>query len=532
MTFTLPSDPNRETVGRRRNSSPLKKSGSAILGAMGGSGAMGGLSALAWQRFRTGGQAAHGTLSDTHHCRYGILVWLLALLVVLVPPVTARGQSVWQLTPYRIQTVLAFGEHPSLTSELKADLAADLVSQTDSLIGAAWDLTVVSAPAALERAVLDDIASITPEVIPQELLTSDKLMLLAVSPRYGGYLVAARELDVRTRTFNSPVRLVVGHSAGLHGATFRAVRKAFAPLAEIVSVEEKRVVLRLRASGFPPRDPTYEPVRPGGIFQSIVRYDDREGRPKRISVIPWTYLYVENVSGTALDCRLYSGLRSPLSARRRGRTSQYALAVVPPTGSTRLSLKSNAADPRGLVGYDIHRQEPGSKATELVGRTDRHGGLSIGVADSPLCILYVKHGGELLARLPMVPGVTPELEARIADDDLRLEAEGFIKGVQQDLVDLIARRTVLLARTRARIEAGKYGEAEELVEELQKLETRDNLFRYLNQEKEKIYSKDAAVQRRIDAMFDETQKAVHQYLDPGEIKRLSDELRKIQSSAA
>jgi hypothetical protein len=490
MTFTLPSERKRKTVGRRRKT-----------------------------RLGTSPASAVGA-------------WLPAVLAMLVPMATCRGQAVWQLTPYRIQAVVAFGEHPSLTSELKADLAADLVSQTDSLIGASWDLSVASAPAALERAVLDDVASVTLEAIPAELLSADKLMLLAVSRGYGGYRVAARELDVRTRTFNTPVRLVVGQIAGLRDATFRAVRQAFAPLAEIVSVEENQVVLRLRASGFPLRDRSYEPVRPGAIFQSVVRYDDREGQPKRISVIPWTYLDVENVSGTALDCRLYTGLRAPLSARRRGRTSQYALAVVPPSGSTRLSLMSSGAEPRGLAGYDIYRQHPGEIATELVGRTDRHGGLSIGAGDSPLCILYVKHGGELLARLPMVPGATGELEARIADDDQRLEAEGFINGVQQDLVDLITRRTVLLARTRSQIEAKKYDEAEKLVEDLYKLETRDNLARYLSQEKEKVYSKNPTVQRRIDAMFDETQKALHQYLDPEEIKQLAEEVRKARSAGA
>ena len=458
---------------------------------------------------------------------------LLAVAMMLGAIAPAAAQSVWELTPYRIRVVVAAGYSPELTPRLMADLGADLVFRADGLVGAAWDLTVDEAQPELARGILDDPRAITLESIPKDLLDFDKVMLLAILPRHSEYEIVARELDVRTRTFGTSIELLATQTRVLQETTFRAVLGAFAPLAEIVPPEEKEteILLRLRASGFPSRDEAYSPVVPGSLFQPIIRYDDRQGKPKRIMVTPWTLLRVREVSEKGLTCETHSGIRSPLGGRRRGRVSQLALAVIDPKKPSRLVLKSRSDPDRVLVGYDVYAQAPGSKATELIGRTDYRGSVSIGPSELVLRTLYIKHGGALLARLPMVPGVSSQLEVRIADDDLRLEAEGFITGVQQELVDTVSRRAMLYARAKSRLEAGQLDEADSLIHELHVLGDPDKLAVLLDKEKKRTFSKDAAMQRKIEIMFDDTRKLLFEYIDPKQADELDEQLRKAREAA-
>ena len=109
-----------------------------------------------------------------------------------------------------------------------------------------------------------------------------------------------------------------------------------------------------------------------------------------------------------------------------------------------------------LVGYEVYSRPPeDEQSTELIGRTDWRGELWIERdARQPIQLLFVRNGQQLLGKLPLVPGDQPLLVAPLRDDELRLEAEGFLLGVQENLVDLVARREVLAVRIRREIEAG------------------------------------------------------------------------------
>ncbi len=480
--------------------------------------------------------SSEGELSrnNTHCSRTPLLqptavtTCLLLLTIIAATATPAAAQSVWELTPYRIQIVVAAGYSPELTPQLMADLNANLVSRSDGLLGAAWDVTAGPAQPQLARNILDNLDAITLESIPKEMLDLDKVILLAILPNHSQYRIVARELDVRTQTFGTTIELLASQTRALQETTFTAVLRAFAPLAEIVPPKEdqEHIVLRLRASGFPPRDPSYSPVAPGAFFQPIIRYDDRQGKPKRIMVVPWTLLRVLDVSDKGLTCDTHSGIRSPLGGRRRGRVSQLALAVIDPQKSSHVVLKSRSNPDRLLVGYDVHSQPPGSKTTELIGRTDIRGSVTVGPSESVLRTLYIKHGGALLARLPMVPGVTGQLEVKIADDDLRLEAEGFISGVQQELVDTVSRRAMLFARAQSQLEAGNFEETDTLVRELRTLGDPNKLATMLDQRKKSTFTDDAAMQRKIELMFDDTRKLLFEYVDPQQVEALAEQLRK------
>ena len=494
--------------------------------------------------------------------------WLLPVAATLIWPAliasmsagSAAAQSVWELTPYRIQLIPAAASAPELTPALEEDLSADLLWRIDAVVGAPWDVTLATATPALRRAMIADVDNVAIEALPEDSLQFDKVMLLVVLPAATGYEVTACELDVRTRTWNTPVRVPAWQAAKLRDAAFQAVRHAFAPLGQVASVDDdnKVVTLRLRACGLPPRDRTFVPAAPGVLFQPVIRHEDREGKLRGIVPLPWTFLRVRRVLQAAVECDLYTGLRTPLSGRRRGQWEQLALAVVPPNRPTRLTLMSRVNPKQVLVGYDVYVQSPDSTATESLGRTDRKGSVTVQPDGDPLRLLLVKHGGMLLARLPTVPGIQqwPKVKrkepttrwrlgrapmasgmeepllADVPDDDQRLAAEGFILGLQEDLVDLVTRHEVLVAQAKARLKAKEIDEADALIRQLGRLKTRDQLARELDQQNDKTYSDDDGVQRQINGMFDNTQKLLKEYLDPKVIEGLSDELAGARSRRA
>ena len=63
----------------------------------------------------------------------------------------------------------------------------------------------------------------------------------------------------------------------------------------------------------------------------------------------------------------------------------------------------------------------------FVGRTNWNGILKVEPTEDPLRLLYVKNGGAILARLPLVPGLYSQVVADLSGDDIRLQAEAYIR---------------------------------------------------------------------------------------------------------
>ena len=447
------------------------------------------------------------------------LLLLMALGLLLGQPRRACAQAVWELTPYRLHVYLAAEPTPELPQAALDEMGSDLIARVDGEIGAAWDMTVSQPEAPLQRAMLATLEEVGVDAIPTEALEHDKVTLVTISPEVVGFRVSARELDVRTQLFSTVVTKDVYQEALLSDMLFSAVLEAFAPLASIKNGDEDKIELRLRAGRLSTRNASLLAVKPGAVFVPVIRYDDREGKPKKILTLPWSYFLVEDVDQSRLTCKLYSGLHSALAGRRRGRVQQLALAVKPPQKPTRLLLRARTDAERPLVGYDVFLQKPGEKATERQGRTDQNGSILIPPTPDLLRVMYIRNGGQLLAKLPLVPGLEETVTAAVIDDSQRLAAEAIIMAAQEELLDLVTRRAVLIARIQAALKAGKPEEADELLVKLYALKTRDQFTQQLDMEHNKIISDDPLIQRRVDVMFDKIHKQVVQHLDPNEVDK-------------
>jgi hypothetical protein len=147
-------------------------------------------------------------------------------------------------------------------------------------------------------------------------------------------------------------------------------------------------------------------------------------------------------------------------------------------------------------------------------------------------VLFVKSDGTIIARLPIVPGAEARVAVPLPDDDERLRVAARLTALREDMVDLVARRNIAVARVRRQIEAKNFDQARVLLESLDQLPGATQFSRQLDREAQLHRTKDVQVQRRIDNLFSQTRTALGKFLDPRPIGELHEELQQAESPAA
>lgn len=448
---------------------------------------------------------------------------IAALATALIWPTPCRGQATWEYTPYEVRVRVALEPTPQLPPAAIESLGEILVARSATVLGAIWHVETAAASPALRNLLLhagdeltaDQVAAVTPALD----LAADKLFLAAVVRRGHLLHLTVREFDCRTRQLGPSLALTVGSVESLPLVLWDAVVDLFTPLARIEQVDQTHVTARLRAAGLATSPASPALVEQGAALRPIVRRNDRTGQPAQggIQAPPWTVLTVNSRADAILDCTLQSGYRNPIPARGGVRLDRLALAIRPRYAATQLLLRSRTVPAKPLVGYEIHVRTGDGEETERLGVTDATGAFDLPAADGGLLLLYVRNGQQLLARLPLIPGQDETITASIVDDDNRLAAEGYIDALASRALDLVAHREILAARIRARVKAGQLADAQKLLDEFRKLQSRADLSRDLDQFRQRLSSPDGLTQQRIDKLFADAQKLL-------QIRPLSDDL--------
>jgi len=462
-----------------------------------------------------------------------------------------------------IKVWLASAPSAELNDHLREQIAQTVSQRAYTTAGATWDIETVRCPIGLHNDVATNLESITVDQVkavgeiaekPKDDETSstseesktvgetvlkeaDKLFLLCVRAEMAEFIITVRELDCRSRTWRPTISRRVVQPERIADECFAAIADAFSPVVRIEMPKGREAQVRVRAGGLiwhdeEPITSNLSPshIRHDDVLLPIIRRNNRVGEPLKggVQVIPWSFLTITERKGNVLNCKVHSGMRSALGGRSSSRTIKLALVAKPRGESTRLRVESRDATPIPLSGYEIYAKDPETEESELVGKTDWRGVVEIPTAERPLRILYVRNGGRLLARLPVVPGLEPELTAQVSNDDQRLKAEGFVKGLQTRVMDLVARRELYKSRFRRHLKRKELDKAKALLEEFRNLETRSDLSRQLLQEEQRITSPDRRVQARIDQLFKDTRQLLSRFLDPGTANELAQELAEAQ----
>ena len=139
-----------------------------------------------------------------------LIVQLAAVLAATSPlatmsPLAAAEPASWELTPYRIQLLIAAEPGGAVPRSLADDLRVDLPELAGAVVGGAWQLEAVVAPADLRHSLIAGVADVAADRLPAEALAHDKVILLAIADGAAGVRLQARELDVTTGLWNSVV---------------------------------------------------------------------------------------------------------------------------------------------------------------------------------------------------------------------------------------------------------------------------------------------------------------------------------------
>ncbi len=454
-------------------------------------------------------------------------LWALSIVALLASHVHA--QSKWELTPYHVAIWIAAADPADLNGEAEANLYRDIATRAGAYMGAPWTLQVESAPADLAGEIVVRLNELTFEPAlsnNERAMAFDKVMLVRLSRSEGEWTIAVREFDTQTYQLSPPVVHTAANQSQLAQGVLTAALEAFSPLVLLDKIDGPAASGRLRAGALAVEDASAVLVDPGDVLIPVVRLNDRLGRasPQAVRAVDWTVLEVGRRDGGKLQCQIYSAQRNPLASRARLRLVRYALAVQPPPRSTTLILQTPGDEPTPLVDYEIVEKNAATGAVEALGRTDPAGRLEVPWVDKPWRQLYVRHGEQLLARLPLAPGWRERLIVPLANDDTRLAAESVVSSLKQEVIDTVARRQIVAARFRERLSAGEFDDAEKMLAEFRHLSDHREFERRLAAVKADHIADNARAQQHIDALFAETQQVLRRYLDPQELQRMESQL--------
>ncbi len=370
--------------------------------------------------------------------------------------------------------------------------------------------------------------------VVQAIEQFDKIYIARLKTKGTPPSVEVIELDTLMRHFGSVMTrdmISVGAVAESVGA---AVRDAFSPIVRIDNAGQKSATGLVRASGLALDKNSPAHVRVGDVLEPLVRKDDRNGNPITIGPLDWAYLYVTEKKENMVEMDFFAGRMGGLQGRKNNRTHRMGVVVRPQLKDTMLRLHAKGKPNDPLIGYEIYDKELDSTSMTFVGRTDWNGRLIVGKIDRPLRLLYVKNGGAVLARLPIVPGHHEISIADLAGDDMRLQAEAYIRGVQNAIIDLVAVRELFKARISMRIKEGKLKEADELLEMLRNEPSNEKIANDMGKKQTmflKAIGRNANQQRKVDEMFSTTRELLSKHINPKVVNDLETALIEADKNA-
>lgn len=490
---------------------------------------------------------------------------LLGGLLVLCAPSPAAAQT-WEYSPYNIRLWVAV-EHTPQTVGLAEVIGRDVASCARLASGVVWRVFPEAAPTALRvdllarldvlpadqlRTAAPQIFQIDPLAFPRqyvaatgdgERLKADKLVVVAVRENEAGYLIQVREFDISTRQWGDLLTAAAPQVDAVPGVALANVIRAIRPLAKVERMQGRTVLARLRASGLIVGPNSPAAIEAGQVMTPVVRRNQRNGEPQPNGIYApaWSYVAVEDRSETTISGTVSSGYGSVIPAKGGPRTERLLLGLSPGHPGTRLELRARMpASPgkgppplgRPLAGYEVHVKNPGEEKTELVGLTDWEGGIDLQPGAQLLRLYYIKNGGQLVARLPLVVGHKPQMTANVLDDDPRLAAEAYIKSLQSRVTDLVARRQILEVRIRAKLKKGEFAAAKQLVAEYRGLSTSAQLTRELEDTQRRMSNVGGVTGKRIEKLFLEAHGLLRTFLDPTTVDKLASEVAQAEKQGA
>ncbi len=460
------------------------------------------------------------------------------------PPAAARPVELpWELRPYSVAVEVTLTPSATLTASSRQQFLQGLANRLQDDLGAMWEFTLIaSSPAGAMPA--PRLIGETHDTARLQWLDhpAEKVIPLAVSHSRGEWSFVAREWDRASETLGPACTGAAIDDRLAVPAAANVVKRAFRTLAQVDAAAGRQITVRLRAGELIPPDDTALPLGPGTFLSPFVRAMNRKGELQKVHAIPWTLLRVEEVDRARAEVLAFSVFPAPVGVTKK-RLESLAIETRPTHPETSLQFvpRTNKGNPVAAARVEIvdRLSAPNDPEVErVVLRTDRHGRVAV-PADPVPAVRYavISSGTAILARVPFLPGVEPELTVEVNDDSPRLSAEGEVSLLEADLIEMVARRKVLLLRAENASKAGKVDDVKALVAELRSLPTQPQFQQRIDLSRTTAVEgarakKDQVAEARIRKMYAALAEASKTHLDDDKFQEVLKDLEDVAALRA
>lgn len=348
---------------------------------------------------------------------------------------SATDSVSWEWLPYRVAVVLQTDAAPQLSPELLAEIRHRIRLRLQERMAPAWELMIAGEDAE-----------------GPETATIDKRFDVRLAFREGQYYFGLQETDTDTGSVGPLVERRIIQRESLPEALIDSITAAFRPTVLVDDLRGQSARLRFRAGRLFPGDVLRRIAEVNPTYRPFLRRVDRDGRVQRIDEVPWTYVMIEAVHDDGAPATIVSGRLSPFGGMKRGRTERVGISVGRPMGTT--SLMVTGREGATLNGVRVVRDAPLDKAGVSI-TPDATGRFSLSAVDGRPQTYVVTSRFLPLAKVPIVPGLVPELTLPVAADSNLFAAEERLMQWQANFLDLHIRRRVLLVLAAAYLEQAK-----------------------------------------------------------------------------
>lgn len=375
------------------------------------------------------------------------------------------------LTPYAVRLSLAV-DHPALSAQGRRDLFDEVRASARRCLGVQWQLELHE-DTTLHPVTADGLRRRPP---PEDRSESChvEIALHGVGAAFQldarGYQAITGTTPIESQLIYDPRDLALA----ILSSAFLVVR----PMAIVESVDGPAVRAVLRAGDLVAADEDFNVATASRHFVPMLVSRTREGLVDRVQEIPWTIVTRETVTGGRMESTLRSGLRSPIGGKQRGRVQTILVGIRSRHPETVLELATQARPSLPLIAHRIEirpnpeiarpDQEAPDATLERTLLTDRRGTARL-KQGTEVVWLFAYSGRQLLARVPVLPGMAERLRLEVPDDSARLAAETELSLLQGELIEAVAERNTVAARVRAAVKKNQADVAKAAAAELRAL---------------------------------------------------------------
>jgi hypothetical protein len=437
---------------------------------------------------------------------------------------------------YKIRAYVSFDPATQISGHARDRVIDAWRSLAVRFVGPAWDLQRADTDG---PAAASDLSTLTPDAIRPLAEGSDKVWLIQGRLEEGKLILAGREFDAATGFLGSIHTRPVPFRSDLPRELFRLSESLFAPFAEIGEPVGDVVPLRVQGSALP-RGSEADPIAPvGSIFRPLRVYYKEDGSVLNIEKILYSYLRVETREGALTKSTLIRGVRDPLTKRISRKNRLMALGIQACPSPTRLHFVK-LSDRSPAAGYVLAFRPVPQGPFRDIATTDREGRVSIPPGFSPGLVVFRLLAGkaEPMLDLPVMPGETDEeLTIVFEPKPHAIALQTQLDALRDAIVDIVAVRSRLERRMKAREEGDDWAGVEEAVVEFRKLTPREVFIKRLDtlkEDAEKLEAKSRSIvlTKNARAQLTDTRSLIDRYLDDSLIRGYEEAVQVAKARAA